>query len=213
MPGAEFWGAGPDMTNLRNASGASHRPQAGLGELPRLVGRRPGARAARRQPRRQVRHGRRHAPADRPTAPRPTTAPSRHPALSRRPVRRLARGGRSGAPPTTRRCASTPRPTWPRNRIYTLMHDPQYRVAIAWQNTAYNQPPHPSFFIGDDMPTPPTPNIVDRRWHAAGSAAGHADLPAGDGVAGRRHGESRAPTADSSAAATRTSPPRAASRR
>ncbi|MCL1789442.1 MAG: rhamnogalacturonan lyase, partial [Oscillospiraceae bacterium] len=28
-------------------------------------------------------------------------------------------------------------------RIHTLMHDTQYRVAIAWQNVAYNQPPHP----------------------------------------------------------------------
>jgi rhamnogalacturonan endolyase len=46
------------------------------------------------------------------------------------------------------------------NRIYTLLHDPQYRVAIAWQNVAYNQPPHPGFFIGANMPTPPTPNIV-----------------------------------------------------
>ena len=24
------------------------------------------------------------------------------------------------------------------NRIYTLMHDPQYRLAIAWQNVGYN---------------------------------------------------------------------------
>jgi rhamnogalacturonan endolyase len=46
------------------------------------------------------------------------------------------------------------------NRIYTLMHDPQYRVAIAWQNTAYNQPPHPGFFLGNGMGTPPAPNIV-----------------------------------------------------
>jgi len=46
------------------------------------------------------------------------------------------------------------------NRFYTFMHDPQYRVAIAWQNTAYNQPPHPGFFVGSNMPTPPTPNIV-----------------------------------------------------
>jgi rhamnogalacturonan endolyase len=46
------------------------------------------------------------------------------------------------------------------NRIYTLLHDPQYRVALAWQNVAYNQPPHPSFFIGANMGTPPTPNIV-----------------------------------------------------
>jgi len=30
----------------------------------------------------------------------------------------------------------------------SLMQDRQYRVAIAWQNTAYNQPPHPSFAIG-----------------------------------------------------------------
>jgi rhamnogalacturonan endolyase len=45
------------------------------------------------------------------------------------------------------------------NRLYTLMHDPQYRLAIAWQNTAYNQPPHPSFYLGNDMPTPPKPNI------------------------------------------------------
>jgi rhamnogalacturonan endolyase len=44
-------------------------------------------------------------------------------------------------------------------RLTTLMHDPQYRVAIAWQNVGYNQPPHPSFFLGDGMPTPPPPNI------------------------------------------------------
>jgi rhamnogalacturonan endolyase len=44
-------------------------------------------------------------------------------------------------------------------RIPTLMHDPQYRVAVAWQNTAYNQPPHPSFFIGNGMSTPPTYNV------------------------------------------------------
>ncbi|MGA4730204.1 cellulose binding domain-containing protein [Micromonospora taraxaci] len=56
------------------------------------------------------------------------------------------------------RIYSTPTPT--SVRLYTLMHDPQYRVAIAWQNTAYNQPPHPGFFIGNGMgSTPPTPNI------------------------------------------------------
>ncbi|MEV4844859.1 cellulose binding domain-containing protein [Micromonospora matsumotoense] len=53
-------------------------------------------------------------------------------------------------------------PTQTSTRIYTLMHDPQYRAAIAWQNTAYNQPPHPGFFIGDGMSTPPTPNIYLR---------------------------------------------------
>jgi len=46
------------------------------------------------------------------------------------------------------------------NRMYTLMHDPQYREAIAWQNVGYNQPPHPSFFIGDGMAAPPVPNVT-----------------------------------------------------
>ena len=27
----------------------------------------------------------------------------------------------------------------------SLMQDRQYREAVAWQNTAYNQPPHPGF--------------------------------------------------------------------
>jgi rhamnogalacturonan endolyase len=45
------------------------------------------------------------------------------------------------------------------DRIYTLMHDPQYRMAVAWQNVGYNQPPHPSFFIGDAMKPPPHPKI------------------------------------------------------
>ena len=30
----------------------------------------------------------------------------------------------------------------------SLLQDRQYREAIAWQNTAYNQPPHPSFAMG-----------------------------------------------------------------
>ncbi|MDZ7924586.1 MAG: CBM35 domain-containing protein [Marinagarivorans sp.] len=45
------------------------------------------------------------------------------------------------------------------HRIYTLMHDSQYRVAIAWQNVAYNQPPHPGFFLGHDMQDAPTPKM------------------------------------------------------
>jgi hypothetical protein len=40
------------------------------------------------------------------------------------------------------------------------MHDPQYRLAIAWQNVGYNQPPHPSFFLGEGMSEPPKPRIV-----------------------------------------------------
>ena len=37
--------------------------------------------------------------------------------------------------------------------------DTQYRTALAWQNTACNQPPHPSFFIGDGMATAPRPTL------------------------------------------------------
>lgn len=50
--------------------------------------------------------------------------------------------------------------TTPTNhKLRTLMHDIHYREAIAWQNTAYNQPPHPGFFLGDGMTTPPTPDL------------------------------------------------------
>lgn len=44
-------------------------------------------------------------------------------------------------------------------RIPTLMQDPQYRVAVAAQNSGYNQPPHPSFFIGNNMPAVGTPKV------------------------------------------------------
>jgi rhamnogalacturonan endolyase len=40
------------------------------------------------------------------------------------------------------------------HRFVTLMHDPQYRLSVAWQNVAYNKPPHPSFFLGDGMEKP-----------------------------------------------------------
>ncbi len=45
-------------------------------------------------------------------------------------------------------------------KIPTLMHDSQYRCAIAWQNVAYNQPPHQSFYIGPDKTEYTQPNIV-----------------------------------------------------
>ncbi|WP_437758581.1 rhamnogalacturonan lyase [Sorangium sp. So ce1389] len=49
-----------------------------------------------------------------------------------------------------------------RRRIYTLMHDPQYRANVSAQNATYNQPPHTSFHIGDGMREPPRPNITVR---------------------------------------------------
>ena len=40
------------------------------------------------------------------------------------------------------------------HRRVTLMHDLQYRVQVAAQNAGYNQPPHPSFFLGAAKPAP-----------------------------------------------------------
>lgn len=34
-------------------------------------------------------------------------------------------------------------------RIPVLMHDPVYRLCVAWQNVVYNQPPHTGFYMGD----------------------------------------------------------------
>jgi rhamnogalacturonan endolyase len=47
-------------------------------------------------------------------------------------------------------------------RIYTLMHDPQYRMQVTAEQTAYNQPPHVGFHIGNGMVAPPSPNIQVR---------------------------------------------------
>lgn len=37
------------------------------------------------------------------------------------------------------------------HKLYTLMHDAQYRCGVAWQNNCYNQPVYPSFYYGSDM--------------------------------------------------------------
>jgi len=55
----------------------------------------------------------------------------------------------------------TPYPT--ERRLATLMHDPQYRVSVAWQNTAYNQPPHTGFHLGAGMKTPQPLAIITRK--------------------------------------------------
>jgi len=34
-------------------------------------------------------------------------------------------------------------------KVTTLMHDSQYRCAVAWQNVGYNQPPHQSFYLDE----------------------------------------------------------------
>lgn len=45
------------------------------------------------------------------------------------------------------------------HRLRTLMSDPQYRLSIGWQNVAYNQPPHTSYFLGEGMETPAAPSL------------------------------------------------------
>ncbi|MBQ7014468.1 MAG: RICIN domain-containing protein [Oscillospiraceae bacterium] len=44
-------------------------------------------------------------------------------------------------------------------RITTLMHDAQYRNQVASQQVAYNQPPHPSFYLGSERALPARPNV------------------------------------------------------
>jgi len=56
------------------------------------------------------------------------------------------------------RIYTTTIPTGHRN--YTLMHDPQYRLSIAWQNDGYNQPPHTGFYFGFGMKKAPKPHIL-----------------------------------------------------
>lgn len=36
-------------------------------------------------------------------------------------------------------------------RLHTFLHDPVYRISIATQNVAYNQPTQPGFYIGSDV--------------------------------------------------------------
>lgn len=63
------------------------------------------------------------------------------------------------------RIFSTTIPT--QTRFVTLMHDPTYRLGIAWQNVGYNQPAHPGFFLGHGMSRPPRPAIVTPPAQAA----------------------------------------------
>lgn len=37
------------------------------------------------------------------------------------------------------------------HKLFTLMHDTQYRCGVAWQNNCYNQPCYTSFYLASDM--------------------------------------------------------------
>lgn len=53
-------------------------------------------------------------------------------------------------------------------KLFTPMHDAVYRCGVAWQNTAYNQPPHLGFYIGDGLDNVEMPDIY---------TPGHASMP------------------------------------
>ena len=44
-------------------------------------------------------------------------------------------------------------------KIKTLMHDPVYRSGVAAEQTAYNQPPHVGFYMGEEIFDPPVEKI------------------------------------------------------
>lgn len=45
-------------------------------------------------------------------------------------------------------------------RVPCLMHDHTYRMAIAWQNTGYNQPPHLGYYLPDYVAAHPIPTGI-----------------------------------------------------
>ena len=47
----------------------------------------------------------------------------------------------------------SPRHSWAPTeyRFHTFLEDPVYRISIATQNVAYNQPTQPGFYFGPDL--------------------------------------------------------------
>ena len=54
-------------------------------------------------------------------------------------------------------------------RLFTPMHDPVYRLGVAWQNAAYNQPPHLGFYIGDGLTNVTQPDITMLKYNSSTS--------------------------------------------
>jgi hypothetical protein len=72
------------------------------------------------------------------------------------------------------------------HKLYTLMHDPQYRAEVARQQTAYNQPTYTGFYLASDMDFADVP--VPDYWAPGGidalreKVAGLVDGPAARGL-------------------------------
>jgi hypothetical protein len=62
-------------------------------------------------------------------------------------------------------------------KLYTLMHDPQYRAEVARQQTTYNQPSYPGFYLASDIDWSKVP--LPREEHRKPATGG-------SGPAGRR---------------------------
>lgn len=58
-------------------------------------------------------------------------------------------------------------------RVPTLMHDHTYRMGIAWQNTAYNQPPHLGYYL---------PGSFTTRYMLTGKGAFEQTVVQGDSI-------------------------------
>jgi hypothetical protein len=58
-------------------------------------------------------------------------------------------------------------------RIPTLMHDHLYRMGIAWQNVAYNQPPHLGYYL---------PDAVLTRFNIANNSSMTQNINLGDSI-------------------------------
>ncbi|WP_319789608.1 RICIN domain-containing protein [Streptomyces sp. 3MP-14] len=159
-PGAEFWGAGPNMGNLRDASGAN-------------VGRNPSSANFLAwwdgDPVRELLDGTRVDKYGTGGETRLLTGSGVSSSNGTKATPALS-GDILGdwreeviwrhTDNSALRIYATGTPT--DVKLHTLAHDAQYRVALAWQNTAYNQPPHPSYFLGQGMSRPPQPDIYVR---------------------------------------------------
>ena len=77
------------------------------------------------------------------------------------------------------------------HRLYTLMHDPIYRMSVATENVAYNQPPEPGIYIGPNMTLPQTkPNI---KYYGATPPTGGTPTGGTTGGAGGTTGSTSTP--------------------
>ena len=162
--GYEMWASGQGLDGLWNVKGETDlRPEAPVVQLRGLVGRRPAPRDPQREPDLQVELAGRYGdqPGHGGELRRPTIRTKSTPCLCadilgdwREEVIWRTTDGKE------LRIYTTTIPT--AHRLYTLMHDPIYRLSVAYQNVGYNQPTQTGFYLGDGMSPPPRPAIVTR---------------------------------------------------